>query len=165
MCSVRLSAHAVYCKLIFVKSEVIWQGRTHFVVESSLSTAVQRTGNMLRESASSQIIEYNRRFDSIKGLYDTFLADLITSDFNQSKALQTALEFFGSEKAEFAAIDGTEYTSALFDMIIFFGGAYAAKGTVAFKKDKAPQVEYATRFAEEGRGLSSCISLYVNKVV
>ncbi len=135
------------------------------MIESSLSSQIERTGNILRKGASDQIVDYNRRFESIKGLYDTFLADLLVSDFSYEKAYETAKRFLGSDKVEFAAVDGTEYTRPLFDMVIFFGGSYAARGTIEFKKDKPPKVEYATRFLEQGRGISSCIPLYVNKVV
>ena len=135
------------------------------MVESSLGSQMRRTGNILRRGASNQIIEYNRRFESIKDLYDSFLADLLMSDFSYERAYETARSLFGSNKVEFAAVDGTEYTRPLFDMVIFFGGSYAARGFVEFRKDKPPKVEYATRFVEQGRGISSCVPLYVNKVV
>lgn len=135
------------------------------MVESSLSSQIKRTGNILKKGASDQIVEYNRRFESIKDLYDSFLVDLFVSDFSHEKAYETARRFFGSSKVEFAAVDGTEYTHPLFDMVIFFGGSYVARGTIEFRKDERPKVEYATRFLEQGRGISSCVPLYVNKVV
>jgi len=36
------------------------------LVESSFSSQIKRTGNILRKAASDQIGEYNRRFESIK---------------------------------------------------------------------------------------------------
>jgi len=135
------------------------------LVESSLSSQIKRTGNILRKGASDQIAEYNRRFESIKDLYDSFLGGLFVSDFSYEKAYETARIFFGSNKVEFAAVDGTEYTHPLFDMVIFFGGSYVARGVIEFRKDKPPKVEYATRFLEQGRGISSCVPLYINKVV
>lgn len=119
----------------------------------------------MRKGASDQIVEYNRRFESVKDLYDSFLTDLIVSDFSYERAYDTARRFFGSDKVEFAAIDGTEYTRPLFDMVIFFGGSYAARGVIEFRKDEPPKIEYATRFVEQGQGISSCVPLYVNKVV
>lgn len=115
------------------------------MLESSLSSQIKRTGNILKKGASDQIIEYNRRFESIKDLYDSFLVDLFVSDFSCEEAYETAKRFFGSGKVEFAAVDGTEYTRPLFDMVIFFGGSYAARGVIEFRKDKTPKVEYATR--------------------
>ncbi len=80
----------------------------------------------MKKGASDQIVEYNRRFESIKDLYDSFLVDLLVSDFNFEKAYETARTFFGSNEVKFAAVDGTEYTHLLFDLVIFFGGSYAA---------------------------------------
>ena len=82
----------------------------------------------MRKGASDQIVEYNRRFESIKDLYDSFLGDLFVSDFSYEKAYKTARRFFGSSKVEFAAIDGTEYTHPLFDMVIFFLEAFLVEG-------------------------------------
>ena len=135
------------------------------MVESSLSSQIKRTGDILRKGASDQIVEYNRRFESVKDLYDSLLVDLFVSDLGYEKAYETARRFFGSNEVKFAAVDGTEYTHPLFDMVIFFGGSYAARGVIEFRKDQRPRVEYATRFVEQGRGISSCVPLYVNKVV
>ncbi len=135
------------------------------MVESSLSSQIERTGRTLIKGASDQIIEYNKRFESIKDLYDAFLVDLIASDFSNEKAWETARKLFRSDKVEFAAIDGTEYTHPLFDMVIFFGGSYAARGIVSFSKEESPKVEYETRFMEQAKGISSCVPLYINKVV
>lgn len=88
-------------------------GEGSVLTESSLSSQIKRTGNILRKDASHQIGEYNRRFESIKDLYDSFLADLFVSDFSYEKAYETAKSFFGSNKVEFAAVDGTEYTRPL----------------------------------------------------
>jgi len=38
----------------------------------------------------------------------------------------------------FAGIDGTMYSKPLFDLIIFFGGAYAAIGTIEFRREEKP---------------------------
>jgi len=102
----------------------------------------------LRKGVSDQIGEYNRRFESIKDLYDSFLGDILVSDFGYEKAYETAITFFGSTKTEFAAVDETEYTYPLFDLVIFFGGSYAARGIIEFRKAKPPEVKYATRFVE-----------------
>jgi len=50
---------------------------------------------------------HTRRFDSIKGIYDGFLKNLIRKDFSIEGAVATANDFFGSERAAFAAVDGT----------------------------------------------------------
>jgi hypothetical protein len=132
---------------------------------SSFGVNIKKTGEILRNSASGQILEYQERLRSVKDLYDSFLVDLLASDFRYDKAYETARRFFGSSKVKFAAVDGTEYTRPLFDMVIFFGGSHAARGIIEFRNDKPPKIEYETRFLEKGRGISSCVPLYVNKVV
>jgi hypothetical protein len=131
---------------------------------SFLSSQVKRAGDILRQGASDQIMDYTRRFDSTKGIYDGFLENMMKKDFDVADAAATAGAFFGSDKVEFAAVDGTEYTRPIFDLVIFFGGSYAAKGFVQFEDD-GPKMEYSTRFSEEDVGVSSCVPMYVNEIV
>jgi len=132
--------------------------------KSFLSSQIRRTGEILRSGASDQISEYGRRFESIRGLHEAFLSRLMVSGFSLKESYETALDFFGADEARFAAIDGTEYSRPLFDLVIFFGGAYASTGSIKFSKDKPPRVDYADRFLEQGRGISSCVPIYVNEV-
>jgi hypothetical protein len=85
-------------------------------------------------------------------------------DFSPDDATITAKDFFGSERISFAAVDGTEYTRPMFDLVIFFGGSYAARGTIEFL-DERVNIEYSTRFSEESVGISSCVPMYVNEIV
>ena len=132
--------------------------------DSPLGSQLKKTGDILRGSASDQIIDYTRRFESIKDIYDSLLKDLTVKDFNVRSAAETAKAFFGSNKVEFAAVDGTEYTKPLFDLLIFFGASYAATGTVEFR-DEGPVPSYSVKTSEETVGISSCIPMYVNEVV
>ena len=61
------------------------------MVESSLSAQTKRTGDVLKKGASDQIVEYNRRFGSIKDLYGSFLVDLLVSDNSYEKAYEVAI--------------------------------------------------------------------------
>jgi hypothetical protein len=88
----------------------------------------------------------------------------MVSDFDFATAYETAKEFFGSNKVRFAGIDGTMYSRSLFDLMIFFGGAYAATGTVEFGRDGVPRVEYDSRFLERGAGVSSVVPMYISEV-
>jgi len=128
----------------------------------TFSLQVKRSGEVLRKSASDQIEDYTKRFKSVKSLHDDLIAGLLVSNFSTKNARDTALEFFGSEKVNFAAVDGTEYSRLLFDLAIFFGGAYASRGTLEFSEP--PKVAYAETFQREERGLSGCVPIYVNEV-
>lgn len=129
-----------------------------------MSSQIKRTGDILKSGASGQILEYGQRFESIHGLHEGFLSNLLVSNFNLKGAYETAINLFGSKEVKFVGIDGTEYSRPLFDLVIFFGGAYASTGAIKFYEDKPPKVKYADRFIEEGRGISSCVPIYVNEV-
>jgi hypothetical protein len=131
---------------------------------SFLSTQFKRAGETLRRGVSDQIADYTRRFNSIKGIYEGLLKDLIRKSFSAEGATATARRFFGSERVDFAAVDGTEYTRPLFDLVIFFGGSYASRGIIEFR-DEGPKVEYSNLLSEEGAGISSCVPMYVNEIV
>jgi len=92
------------------------------------------------------------------------LSDFIVSEFSFQRACETAEEFFGSSKVRFAGVDGTMYSRPLFDLMIFFGGAYAATGTIEFRVDAKSVVEYDSKLLKEGAGVSSVVPIYINEV-
>lgn len=131
---------------------------------SSLSDSITRTSSMLRLGASKQVLDYEQRFSSLKNLYDCLLSNLVITDLNHEEACKTAKEFFGDSKIRFAGIDGTMYSRPLFDLVIFFGGAYASTGVITFSEKDKPVVEYDERTLQQGAGISSVVPVYVNEV-
>ena len=131
----------------------------------SLSDAIKRTCDSLRQGASSQVTDYDQRFSVLKNAYDGLLGSLVKSDFNHEEAWETAKVFWGSECVRFAGIDGTMYSRPLFDMVIFFGGAYAATGTIKFAKESRPNVEYDMKTLKQNIGISSVVPIYVNEIL
>ena len=134
------------------------------VTAPSLSDTVKRTCDSLRQGATKQIIDYEQRFSSIKTIYDDLLANLIREGFDPKQACETAREFFGGTTVRFAGVDGTMYSRPLFDMVIFFGGAYAATGTIKFSETSAPEVEYDERTLQKSMGISSVVPIYINEI-
>ena len=130
----------------------------------SLSDTVKRTCDTLRQGATKQISDYERRFSSLKNLYSQLLENLIKQGFSPKEAWETAKDFFGSSSVRFAGVDGTMYSRPLFDMVIFFGGAYAATGTVTFSENAEPQVHYDAKTIQQGTGMSSVVPIYVNEI-
>ncbi len=130
----------------------------------SLTDTMKHTCNSLRQEATKQVADYERRFSSLKGLYDSLLSNLTKTGFNSEEAHKTALEFFGSPSVRFAGIDGTMYSRPLFDMVIFFGGAYASTGVITFSETAAPAIEYDERTIQQGTGISSVVPIYVNEI-
>ncbi len=111
-----------------------------------------------------QVLDYEKRFSSLKSFYESFLSNLIKTDFHAKEAYETAKEFFGAASVRFAGIDGTMYSRPLFDLVVFFGGAYASTGTITFHEDKLPTVKYDERTAQHGAGISSVVPIYVNEI-
>ena len=131
---------------------------------SSLSAQLERAGSILQNGAVEQIESYRSRFTTIEGLHERLFKDLIVSAFDAKTARETAIKFFGTDTVPFAAVDGTEYARPLFDLVVFFGGSYAAKGTIHYRENSLPAVEYEDQFLRNGRALSSCVPVYVNEV-
>lgn len=131
---------------------------------SPLSDAVKRTCNVLKIGASMQVLDYEQRFSSLRNFYESLLSNLIKIGFNSKEAFETAQKFFGTTSVRFAGIDGTMYSRPLFDLVVFFGGAYASTGTITFYEDRPPIVKYDERTARQGAGISSVVPIYVNEI-
>jgi len=110
------------------------------------------------------VTDYEERFSSLKDVYHDFLSSLIQTSFDTKAACQTAKEFFGEPKVPFAGIDGTMYSKPLFDMVIFFGGAYASTGTIEFSENSKPEVDYDKKSFQQSMGISSVVPIYINEI-
>jgi hypothetical protein len=128
------------------------------------SAHVKRLGALLRSGAEDQAEEARAKLEAAKGLYEALLSDLIASEFGFERAYETALEFFGSPKVRFAAVDGSQDQRLVSGLAIFWGGAYAATGEVRFRPDGPPKIDYHTGFIERGKGVSSCVPVYIDRV-
>src|SRR6266571_2060683 len=134
------------------------------VENSSLSSQIERAGTLLQNGALDQIDGYRRRFKAVEGLYERLFQNIIRSDFSYASAYETAKTFFGTDTVSFAAVDGTEYSRPLFDLVVFLGGSYASRGKIKFSPSIAPAVDYEEQFLRTGRSVSSCVPVYVNEV-
>jgi hypothetical protein len=131
---------------------------------SSLASAIERAGTLLQSGATDQIEGYRARFETLEGMYERVFERLIKSGFSSKSSRETAKRFFGTDRVSFAAVDGTDYARPLFDLVVFFGGSYAARGTISFPEEGPLTVEYEDHFLKSGRALSSCVPVYVNEV-
>ncbi len=125
---------------------------------------LKNTCDALRRGAVKQVTDYEKRFSGLENVYCDFLSKLVRTNFDLKAAYRTAEEFFGRPEANFAAIDGTMYSRLLFDMVIFFGGAYAATGSVKFSDASRPTIEYDKKSIQQSMGISSVIPMYVNEI-
>src|SRR5215207_6665451 len=131
---------------------------------SVLGSKISNTGRILRDSAFSQINEYQQRFSKVTKLYELLFKDLLITNFNNKNAYMTAKKMFGKDIVTFVAIDGTEYSKRLFDMIIFYAGAYSCEGTIHFSNNEDILIRYKNCFLDKGKDLSSCVPVYIEKV-
>ena len=125
---------------------------------------MKRTGELLRLGAEGQIDDSRSRFEAAKVLYDKLLSDLIVSEFNLGLAYETASKFFDASRVKYAAIDGSMDQVLTGGLAVFWGGAYAVTGDVEFREDTRPAVTYETGFVGRGRGVSSCVPIYIDRV-
>lgn len=125
---------------------------------------MKRTGELLKVGAEGQIDDSKNRFESAKVLYDRLLQNLMVSEFRLDLAYETALRFFDTPKVRYAAIDGSMDQVLTGGLAIFWGGAYAVTGEVEFSRDQPPKVNYETGFVGRGRGVSSCVPIYIDRV-
>lgn len=120
-------------------------------------------GNVLKKTATSRINEYQKRLSEANRLYEPIFRDLIVGTFDRTRAHKTAAEFLCKESFKFVAIDGTEYSRPLYDMIVFFAGAYSSEGFMTFSDNKI-QINYENKSLQQGNDLSSCVPIYVDKI-
>jgi hypothetical protein len=62
-------------------------------------------GDILRNTASTQIDDYQQRFSAVSEFYDLLFKDLIVDKCNKKAAYETAKKFFDKYTASFVAID------------------------------------------------------------
>ena len=133
-------------------------------MSSILSTHVKRLSYVLRVGAEDQIEESKNKLESAKDLFQGLLSELIINQFSLSSAYDVALKLFGSSRVKFGAVDGSQDQQFVSGLAVFWAGSYASTGTIEFRKNEDPVVNYETGFIERGRGLSSCIPIYVDRI-
>lgn len=91
---------------------------------------------------------YRERIKNAQGFYKDFFHKLIKqykSLYYNPGALhqikRQILQFFETDQIDFVAIDGTCSKDTFKDFIIFFGGAYGAKGRISLEGDP-PKIKY-----------------------
>ena len=131
---------------------------------SRISKRLENTGDLLKAGAQSQVRSYKEKFESLVGVYDRFLNQLITSYSEQKVNTHFMKEFFGKTDLTFAGIDGTLHKVEAFDLLIFFAGAYSSTGKIRVNSESYLNVEYDDSYMEKGIGISSILPIYINEV-
>jgi hypothetical protein len=131
---------------------------------SFLGSKISKTGDILRKTAMDQIDDYQLKFSKITDFYNYLFKDLIVDKFDFINASYSAKKFFDKDTLHFVAVDGTEYSNPLFDMVIFYAGAYSCEGSIEFSQQDKLKIKYQDRFIDQSLDISSCIPVYIDKI-
>lgn len=131
---------------------------------SVLSQNTKRLGQILRDGAEGQVGESGQRLEGASNSYWPLVRKLILSEFSYDRSYHKAQELFNETHAKFAAVDGSLDQNLIGGLAIFWAGAYAATGTISYSRDTGPMVTYDTGFVEKGRGIASCVPIYVDSI-
>ena len=131
--------------------------------QNNLKSKIRKSGNILRTTALNQIEEYEEKFSSLDEIYDGLFKSLLITDFRLSDCSQTIEKICHKKKIEFVAIDGTEYSKQLFDLMCFYAGAYCCEGNIEFLPNKL-KVKYKNKFFDHSKEISSCVPIHINKI-
>ncbi|MHA1909657.1 MAG: hypothetical protein ACW98Y_20325 [Candidatus Thorarchaeota archaeon] len=131
---------------------------------SRISRRLKKTGDLLLGGAQKQVEGYKSKFENLVGTYDKFMYKVILSyedKFTDPKFIDT---FFGKRDLTFAGIDGTICKQDVFDLLIFFAGAYSSNGIVCVDENGKLDITYDEKYLERGIGVSSVLPIYINEV-
>jgi hypothetical protein len=131
---------------------------------SFIGRSLKQTGDLLLGGARKQVDGYKSKFESLRGSYDEVLSRLLVSYAGRSFDARFVDEFFGKRRLRFAGIDGTILKQDIFDLVIFFAGAYSSYGEVQIEDDGKASVTYEENYLEKGLGVSSVLPVYINEV-
>ena len=131
---------------------------------SFIGRRLKQTGDLLLGGAQKQVGDYRSKFEGLKGTYDDFLSKLLVS-YSGSKFDPSFVDkFFGKRNLSFAGIDGTILKYDVFDLVVFFAGAYSAHGEIDIADSGEAKITYDEKYLERGIGLSSVLPVYINEV-
>ena len=131
---------------------------------SFIGRRLKQTGDLLLGGAQKQVGDYRSKFEGLKGTYDDFLSKLIVSYSGAKFDVSFVDEFFGKRNLSFAGIDGTILKHDVFDLVVFFAGAYSAHGEISIEKSGEAKITYDEKYLERGVGVSSVLPVYISEV-
>ncbi len=131
---------------------------------SFIGRRLKQTGDLLLGGAQKQVGEYRSKFEGLKGTYDKFLSKLLISYSGEKFDLSFVDDFFGKRRLTFAGIDGTILKHDVFDLVVFFAGAYSAHGEVEITNSGEAKITYDEKYLDRGIGVSSVLPVYINEV-
>lgn len=126
--------------------------------------SVKRLGQILRDGAEGQVGDSENRLQTASENYWPLIRNLMVTEYKFDTTYETAMKVFQKDRVRFAAVDGSEDQQLLGGLAVFWAGSCSATGSITFHKDNAPTMEYDLGFVEKGRGLASCVPIYVDSI-
>lgn len=107
------------------------------IVGSLISTILSAYKTSLDTSRERYENAINEKGKTTKEFYEAFLKDLVIT-YEPLRSIPNRLDlignlikrFFGPDEIKFAAVDGTSYKEQFQDYMVFFGAAYAVRGSI-----------------------------------
>lgn len=111
----------------------------------------------LRISASNLLSTFKAKLERLQGKEDiTHL--YMRQGYDRKRCIEEAIRFFGSNEVHYLAIDGTKFEEPRLDMLIFYAGSFAYRGTTRFLENGEITSESPSSVADY-YSLSSAIPL------
>ena len=131
---------------------------------SKISRRLKQTGDLLVGGARKQVSGYKEKFESLEGIYDAFLHKVLRpyplSEFD-CNFIDT---FFGKRKLNLVGIDGTLHKQEVFDLVVFYAGAYSAFAHLDISDSGEFDLTYDENYLERGIGISSVVPIFINEI-
>ncbi|MBN2228463.1 MAG: hypothetical protein JW779_02645 [Candidatus Thorarchaeota archaeon] len=131
---------------------------------SFIGRRLKQSGDLLLGGARRQVEDYKGKFGGLKGVYDEFLSKLLVTYPNALFNCRFVDDFFKKRTLSLAGIDGTVFKHDIFDLLIFFAGAYSAHGEIKIDDKGKAEISYDEKYLERGLGVSSVLPVYINEV-
>ncbi len=114
----------------------------------SISKIFESYKDTLNKTYEEQVENINKIKGKVKGFYNSFLKNLIIDygkqlqDTHRNFLIKESVkELFGTDNIRFVAIDGSSFKDEFSEFIVFYGGAYAVRGSLKLKENPV-KIEY-----------------------
>ncbi len=114
----------------------------------SISDLFKSYKDTLDKTYNDQYHIWQKIKEETKSFYEDFLQHLIINygkqidDSHKSYSIKKGIEeIFGTENIKFIAIDGSSFKEEFSEFLVFYGGAYAVRGTLRLRENPV-KVEY-----------------------
>lgn len=103
----------------------------NFTPNQILESESDRNVESLRLSASNLLSTFRAKLERLRG-NETITRFYLRQGYDSRRCNEEATKFFGSSTVNYLAVDGTKFEEPRLDMLVFYSGSYAYRGTTRF---------------------------------